>query len=180
MFSHCNWICASRKHIMYGSLRCFKNLYFHNCWNPFFVPKLLWNSDKKKLLNFRIDFFYCSVISPFTINLFLLPFSSHCSTQNIGFSDFGYVIKPPLPSYTIYRAPPFTGHCQNGCFWNSYGQNHKMFNYGNFHIDRCLKLFGRQYIFCYKMWFYRRSFHLKTAIFAANLKLLITTCFYLS
>jgi len=39
MFSHCNWICASRKHIMYGSLRCLKNSYFHNCWNLIFCPR---------------------------------------------------------------------------------------------------------------------------------------------
>jgi len=30
--------------------------------------------------------------------------------QNIGFSDSGYIIKPPQPSSTIYGAPPFTGH----------------------------------------------------------------------
>jgi len=42
--------------------------------------------------------------------LFSLPFSFHCSMQNIGFSNLGYVIKPPQPSSTIYRALPFTGH----------------------------------------------------------------------
>jgi len=26
----------------------------------------------------------------------------------------------------------------------------KCFNYGNFHVHRCLKLLGRQYIFCQK------------------------------
>jgi len=36
----------------------------------FFVPERLWNSDKQKLSNFRIDFFYCSVISPFAIKFF--------------------------------------------------------------------------------------------------------------
>jgi len=30
--------------------------------------------------------------------------------QNIGFSDFGYVIKPPQPSSAIYGAPPSIGH----------------------------------------------------------------------
>jgi len=105
MFSHCNWICASRKHVMYGSLRCLKNFNFHNCSNLFFVPEPLRNSDKEKLLNFRTDLFYHSVISPFAVNLFLLPFTSHCSTQNIGFSDFGYVIKPPnqSPLFTELR-----------------------------------------------------------------------------
>ena len=44
------------------------------------------------------------------INLFLLPFRSHCSTQNIGFSNSGYIIKPPQPSSTIYGALPFTGN----------------------------------------------------------------------
>jgi len=30
------------------------------------------------------------------VKLFLLLFSSHCSTQNISFNDSSYVIKPPL------------------------------------------------------------------------------------
>jgi len=50
------------------------------------------------------------VISPFAIKLFLLPFSSHCSTQNIGFSDSGSVIKPPQLSSAVHGAPPFTGY----------------------------------------------------------------------
>jgi len=44
------------------------------------------------------------------VQLLLLLFSSHCSTQNIGSNDFGYVIKPPQPSSAIYGAPPFTGN----------------------------------------------------------------------
>jgi len=44
------------------------------------------------------------------MNLFLLPFTSHCSMQNIGFSDSGYVIKYPEPSSAIVGAPPFTRH----------------------------------------------------------------------
>ena len=43
-----------------------------------------------------------------------LPFSSHCSTQNIGFSDSGYVIKTPHPSSAIYEAPPFAGKYEVG------------------------------------------------------------------
>ena len=89
------------------------------------VPEPLWNYAKEKFLNFRIDFFYCSVISPFAINLFLLPFNSHCSMQNIGFSDSGYVIEPLQPSSAIYGAPPFTGYrnlhptslCDELWFW---------------------------------------------------------------
>ena len=107
MFSHCSWICASRKHEMYGSLPYWKNLYFHNCWNLSFVLEPLWNSDKEKLLNFRIDFFDRSVVSPFAIKLFLLLFTSHCSMQNIGFNDSGYVIKSLQTSSAIYGAPPF-------------------------------------------------------------------------
>jgi len=57
-----------------------------------------------------MDFLYLSVISPFAIKLFLLPFTSHCSSQNIAFSDSGYVIKPPQPSSAVHRAPPFTGY----------------------------------------------------------------------
>jgi len=40
--------------------------------------------------------FYRSVLSTFAVQLFLLPFSFHCSMQNISFTDSGYVIKPPL------------------------------------------------------------------------------------
>jgi len=55
------------------------------------------------------------------------------------------------------------------------------FSYGNFHIHWCLKLFGRQHIFCQKCGFAKEaSFHLKTAISAVNLKLPVTTCLYLS
>jgi len=110
MLYHCNLICVSPKNGMHGSLRCLKISYIHNCWNLFFVPEPLWNSDNEKLSNFKIDFFYRSVISPFAVQLFLVPFSSHCSKQNIGFSDSGYVIKPPQPSSAIYGVPPFTGH----------------------------------------------------------------------
>ena len=58
------------------------------------------------------DFFYRSIVSPFAVQLFLLPFSSHCPMQNIGFSDSGYVFKPPQPSSAIYGALPvtLTGH----------------------------------------------------------------------
>jgi len=55
----------------------------------------------QKLSNFRIDFLYCSVISSFAQKLFLQPFSSHCSMQNIGFSDSGYVFKNPQPSSAV-------------------------------------------------------------------------------
>jgi len=58
----------------------------------------------------------------------------------------------------------------------------KCFNYGNFHIHRCLKLFGRQYIFGrqYKKCDFAKEaiFYLKTAISSVNLKLLVTTCLY--
>ena len=74
----------------------------------------------QKLSNFRIDFFYCSVTSTFAIKLFLLPFTSHCSAQNVGFRDSGYVIKPPQPSSALHGAPPFTGYhfwyCSRDCW----------------------------------------------------------------
>jgi len=85
-----------------------KKMYTFTTDETFFVPEPLWNSDKEKLIKFRIDFFCCSVISPFAINLFLLQIRSHCSMKNIGFRDSGYVIKPPQPSSAIYGAPPFT------------------------------------------------------------------------
>jgi len=61
---------------------------------------------------------------------------------------------------------------QNGCFLKKVmAKITKSFNYGNFHIHRCLKLFGSQYIFCQKTWFCQRSkFYPKTAIFAVNIK----------
>jgi len=75
--------------------------------NYFFLPELLWNSDNEKFLNFKIDFFYHIVTSPFPVKLFLLPFSSHCPTKNIGFNDSGYVIKPrPQPSSAFYYSQP--------------------------------------------------------------------------
>jgi len=60
--------------------------------------------DYQKLSNFKVDLFYCSVISPFAVKLFLLPFGSHCSTQNISFSD------SCTSSNLGNQAPPFTGH----------------------------------------------------------------------
>jgi len=44
------------------------------------------------------------------LKLFLLPFSYHCSTQNIGIRDSGYVIWLPQPSSAIYGALPLTGN----------------------------------------------------------------------
>jgi len=32
-------ICVSPKHGIYGSSRCLKILYIHNCWNLFFCPR---------------------------------------------------------------------------------------------------------------------------------------------
>jgi len=61
-----------------------------------------------------VDFFYRSVISPFAVKLFFLPFSSHCSMHNINFSDSSYVIKPPQPSFAVYGTLPFTGHPAKG------------------------------------------------------------------
>ena len=71
----------------------------------FFVPEPLWNSDNQKLSNFTIDFLYRSVISPFAMKSFLLPFSSHWSTQNIVFSDSGH------SSNFRNQAPLFTELC---------------------------------------------------------------------
>ena len=115
----------------------FKDLYIHNCWNIFFGPEPLWNSDNQKLSKFKTDFFCSSVIIPFAVQLFLLQLSSHCSTQNIGFSDSGYAIKPPQPSFAIYGAPPFTGH---QCFY-----------YGNLYNHRELKMLRRHYLFAEKI-----------------------------
>jgi len=57
----------------------------------------------------------------------------------------------------------------------------KCFNYGNFHIHRCLKLFGKQHIFAEKCGFTKdASFYPKTAISAVNLKLPVKTCLHLS
>jgi len=55
-----------------------------------------------------------------------------------------------------------------------------MFNYGNFHIHhRYLKLFGGSIFFAKKCGFAKEaSFYPKTAIFAVNLKLPVTTCLH--
>ena len=113
MLYHCNLICVSPKHGMHKSWRCLKILYIYNCWNLFFVPEPMWNSDNQKLSNFKIDFFYrsvnCNSPGPITFcsKIILLPFGSHCSTQNIGYSNSRYIIKPPQPSSALYRAPQF-------------------------------------------------------------------------
>jgi len=70
MLHHCNLICVSPKHGMHGSSRCSKILYIHNCWNLFFVPEPLWNSDNQKWSNFKIDFFHRSITSPFAVKYF--------------------------------------------------------------------------------------------------------------
>ena len=109
------------KHVIHRCLRCLKILFIHNCRNLFFVLEPLWNSDKQTLSNFRIDFFYRSVRSPFAIKLFSLPFSYHCSTQNISFSDCAYVIKPPQLSSAVHGAPPFTVFPIFGHFFHDFG-----------------------------------------------------------
>ena len=101
MLYHCNLICISPKHGMHGCSRCLKILYFHNCWNLFFVPEPLWNSDNHKIIKLQNRLFYRNVTSPFAVKLFLLPFTSHFSKKNISFNDSGYIIKPPQPSSTI-------------------------------------------------------------------------------
>jgi len=85
-----------------------KNVIHSQLLKPIFFPEPMWNSDNQKLSNFKTDFFYRSVILPFAVQLFSLPFNSHCSTQNIGFNNSGYVIKPPQPSSAIYGALPRT------------------------------------------------------------------------
>jgi len=77
--------------------------------------------------------------------------------------------QPTPHRHTIYEGLSLHAPDQ-GCqiFFVAYGQNPvnkwpkwlffdnvmakitKCFNYGNFHIHRCLKLFGKQYIFCRK------------------------------
>jgi len=110
MLHHYNLICVSSKHGIHGSLRCLKILYIHNCWNLFSCPRTVVKLRWPKIIKLHNILFYRSVTSPFALKLFLLPFTSHCSTKNIGFNDSSYVIKPPQPSSAIYGAPPFTGN----------------------------------------------------------------------
>ena len=79
----------------------FKNFIYSQLLKPLFCPRTV----KQKLSNLRIDFFYRSIISPFAKKLFLLPFSSHCSTQNISFGDCG------TSSNLHNQAPVFTELC---------------------------------------------------------------------
>jgi len=91
-----------------------KKFYTFTTVDTYFLSPNRCEAHNQKLSNFRIDFFYRSVILPFAVKLFLLPFSSHCSMQNIGFNNSGYVIKPAQPSSAVYGAPPFTGHIDFG------------------------------------------------------------------
>ena len=97
---------------MHGSLQCLKISYIHNCWNPSFVPEPLWNSDNPKFSNFKIDFFYRSVISPFAVQLFLLPFiliaQRKISVLTTHHQTFATKLRY-LRSSTFHRAPFFTG-----------------------------------------------------------------------
>jgi len=87
----------------------FKNFINSQRLKPIFLtPKRCETQITKNYQTSKRTFFYCSVMQ-----LFLLPFSSHCSMQNIGFSDSGYVIKPPQPSSAIYRSPPFADNQNN-------------------------------------------------------------------
>jgi len=96
---HCKLICVSPIH---GSLRCLKILYIHNCWNLLFCPWTILKLDNEKLQSFKIDFFYQSVTSPFALKLFLLPFTTYCSTKNIVFIGSG------TSSNLCNQAPLFT------------------------------------------------------------------------
>jgi len=89
----------------------FKNFIHSQLLKPIFVSRNHCETQiYQKLSNFGIYFFNHSVMSPFAVQLFLLPFSSHCSKQNISFSHSGYVIKPLQQSSAIYGASPFTRH----------------------------------------------------------------------
>jgi len=61
---------------------------------PIFCSQTVVKLNRQKFFHFKIDILYHSVISPFAVQLFLVPFSSHCSTENISLSDSGYIMKP--------------------------------------------------------------------------------------
>ena len=87
-----------------------KNFIHSQLLKPVFLFTNRCETQITKIIKLQNSLFNRIVISPFAVQLILLPFSSHCSTQIIGFSDSRYVIKPPQPSSAIYGAPPFTGH----------------------------------------------------------------------
>jgi len=101
-----------------------KNVIYSQILKPIFLsPNLCETQITKNIkLHFRIDIFYRSVISSFAVKLFSQPFTSHCSTQNIGFSDSGYVMKPPQLSSAFYREPPRDSAATNWHFPGG-GQN---------------------------------------------------------
>ena len=66
------------------------------------VPKPLWNSDNQKFSNFKKDFFYCSVILPFAVQLFLLLFGS------IAQGKIAVLVTPVTSSNLRNQAPLFT------------------------------------------------------------------------
>jgi len=88
----------------------FKNFINSQLLKPIFLSPNHCETQIQKIIKLQNTLFYRSATSPFVVQLFLLPFSSHSSKQNIGFNDSGYVIKPPQPRSAIYGAPPFTGN----------------------------------------------------------------------
>jgi len=114
------------------NMECSEVFVFKNFINSQLL-KLIFLSPNRCETNFKIYFFCRSVLLPCAVQLFLLPFSSHCSTQNIVFNDSGCIIKPPRPSSVFYVAPPFIGHHHNAkklqCFAFSYFHNCSNLNF---------------------------------------------------
>jgi len=77
---------------------------------PIFCPRTVVKLRLAKIIKLqnRRILLWCNI--PFAVKLFLLPFSCHCSRQNIGFSDSVYVMKPLQPSSAVWWAPPVTGN----------------------------------------------------------------------
>jgi len=91
----------------------FKNFIHSQLLKPIFCRRTVVKLTQTKLIKLQNRLFYGNVISPFAKKLFLLPFTSHWSTQNISFSGSGYVIKPPQPSSASWRVPTLR-------LWNYY------------------------------------------------------------
>ena len=66
----------------------FKNFIHSQLLKPIFCSRTVVKLRLPKIITLQ-NRLLRSVIWPFAVKLFLLPFSSNCSTQNIGFSDSG-------------------------------------------------------------------------------------------
>ena len=85
----------------------FKSFIHSQLLKPIFCPRTVVKLRQPKIFKHQNIPFHRTVTSPLAVQLFLLPFSFRCSTQNIGFNDSGYVIKPLQTKFRYLRNSAF-------------------------------------------------------------------------